>query len=531
MHKLDEAQQHYQLFPKPADNGPLTVVVGVSGGADSIGLLHALAYFAEPWRLRLHVAHLDHNLRPEAADEAAFVAQVAAALHLPFHAQRLPIAALVDQPGGLEATARRARYAFLLRTTSNVTPATQVPLLAVAHQADDQAETLLLHLVRGSGLQGLGGMRWRHLVAMRDFIADTDQAEQAASDRSVQVVRPLLAVRRQEIMAYLQTHNFAWCEDSSNADTTLLRNRVRHEILPQLAEINPNIVETLGRTAQILAGEAERLRTMDPQRLAGLCLEPLFSVAKATAATTAIHRVVLDLQKFLALEIADQRGVLRQALALLQPGLAAIGFAHSESLIEQLRAQPEASGPHPLVAGLGWSVAGATTQRAARLSLHRMDALPFSPDQPYLDETWCQTIGLVRLPLPDQITTKSGQITTPNGWSLRVDKLTVDQLSVNWQPRDQPWQAYLDADQAGELVLTTPRPGLSFAPLGMLGQHKTLGDFFTDGKLPTSLRAGWPLVMDRTTDRVLWVCGLRLAHQVRITAETRCVLSLRWDRG
>lgn len=113
LRKLAEAQQRYQIFPNQTDNRALTVMVGVSGGADSLALLYALAHYAEQWQLQLHVGHLDHNLRPESAAEAAFVAQTAAALQLPFHANRLPVDALVGQPGGLEAAARAARPLYI----------------------------------------------------------------------------------------------------------------------------------------------------------------------------------------------------------------------------------------------------------------------------------------------------------------------------------------------------------------------------------------------------------------------------------
>lgn len=522
LRKLAEAQQRYQIFPNQTDNRPLTVLVGVSGGADSLALLHALAHYAQQWQLQLHVGHLDHNLRPESAAEAAFVGQTAAALQLPFHTNRLPVDALVGQPGGLEAAARRARYAFLLQATINVTPATQVPLLAVAHQADDQAETVLLNLVRGSGLQGLGAMRWSHSLTMPDFMAAPPPEGQV--QQIVQLVRPLLNVRRQEIVAYLTAQNLTWCEDPSNADTTLLRNQLRHTILPQLAQINPNVVETLGRTAQLLAGEAERLHPLDQQTLREICLEPRGPAIAETAVAVTPSRVVLDLPALLALALANQRGVLRQALALLQPGLHEIGFAHLESLIWQLRTYPQTGGPHPLMTDLGWSVAGATTQQAARLSLHRMNRRPFAPEQPDLDETWQQTVGVAPLPF-------AGQLTTVDGWSLQVTRLPIEQLPATWQQRGQPWQTYIDADQVGELVLTTAQPGWRFAPLGMQGRHKMLGDFFTDHKVPTSLRQGWPLIVDRNHEVVVWVCGLRLAHPARITETTRRVLCLRWARS
>lgn len=182
----------------------------------------------------------------------------------------------------------------------------------MAHQADDQAETVLLNLVRGSGLQGLGAMRWSHSLAIRDFMADPPREGPANTQQIVRVVRPLLNVRRREIVAYLTAHNLTWCEDQSNADTTLLRNQLRHTILPQLAQINPNVVETLGRTAQLLVGEAERLQQLDQQTFREICLEPHCPATTETAEVVTLSRVVLDLPALLALTLANQRGISRR---------------------------------------------------------------------------------------------------------------------------------------------------------------------------------------------------------------------------
>jgi tRNA(Ile)-lysidine synthetase-like protein len=166
-------------------------------------------------------------------------------------------------------------------------------------------------------------------------------------------------------------------------------------------------------------------------------------------------------------------------------------------------------------------VAGATPQSAARLSLHRQGVLPFLPDHPYLDETWRQALGVLAL-------SNQGQVTTPGGWTLHMEEMSVTNLPPDWQRRDQPWQVYLDVDRVGALTLTTPQPGLQFAPLGMSGRHKALGDFFTDRKVPVSLRTGWPLLIDQTTATVLWVCGLAPGHAARITPATQKMLCLRW---
>ncbi len=527
------AQARHQLFAGSASlpaEQPLTVVVAVSGGADSVALLHLLYHLTAEWRLTLHVAHLDHNLRPESAADAQFVAQLAQTWGLPFHHQQLSPAALTGAAEGLEAAARRARYGFLTQVAARVTPTGQVPVIALAHQANDQAETVLMHLVRGSGLRGLGGMRWVSQRLIGDLwpTAPPDQGAQP-----IQLVRPLLGAQRADILHYLQTHELAWREDSSNADQRFVRNQLRHTVLPSLMALNPNLLDTLARTAQIVQQEADRLTVLDQATLATVLLDPHWSLAaiqawhgqsRAQQSATAPARVVLDLAGWAAQSVAAQRGVLREALTLVAPSTASnIDFAHSESILTALQASWQASGPHPLIGDVAWSVAGASATTPARLSLHHKDALPFAPTQPWLDEHWRATIGA--LPLLN-----TGTVTVGDDWVLEITYLPISALPDDWRNPNQPWQTYLDAAQMGKLVLTTPRPGQRFTPLGMTGHHKALGDFFTDRKTPVALRSGWPLIVDAATGEVRWVCGAQPGHHARLTSTTHLVLRLTWHQ-
>lgn len=522
------AQTHHALFPAPAAGVPTIVVVGVSGGLDSVCLLHALHTLAAPWRLALHIAHVDHALRPTSAEDAHFVAQMAVAYDLPLHTTRLAPDSLRSHPAGLEAAARQARHAFLRQTAINVTPARQVPLIALAHHADDQAETLLLNLLRGSGLDGLAGMR--------SSTAFTEQ------DRVVRVVRPLLAVRRATILAYAQAHQLAWREDASNAEEHLLRNRLRHTILPLLTELNPNLVATLGQTAAILAAEADRAAHCDQATLARLMTEPPPTsahppmriprqecyVASEDAAplkigVAGLPRVVLDLDQLVTLDRASQRGVLRQALTLLRPHLYGITFEQVETILTRVQTSRAASGPHPLQGELAWSVLGARAERPAQLSLHCRGELPVTPTHPWLDAAWRATVGQLTVP-------HAGVVTPIAGWQLHVTRLARADLPDDWRLAEQPWQAFLDADQVAAPVLTTPQPGWRIAPLRLDGHTKTLGDLFTDHKIPLVLRSGWPVVIDGTSGQVLWLCGVAVAHSVRITTATAQVLWLQWQQ-
>jgi tRNA(Ile)-lysidine synthase len=248
------------------------VGVAVSGGADSICLLHVLRELAPRWNLRLVVLHLDHKLRgEESRQDAVFVRGVAATLDLPFELQETDVAALCRETGGnLEQTARTARLAFFRRLMQAGT----VDRIAAGHTRSDQAETVLFRFLRGSGTAGLAGIR-----------PVTDGG----------IVRPLLEIDRLEVERYLRERNIAWRTDSTNASTAFARNRIRHELLPQLTrDWNPAIAETLAHTADWAQAE-EAYWESELARLASahLIFEPptvLMQVCPVAALPLAVAR-------------------------------------------------------------------------------------------------------------------------------------------------------------------------------------------------------------------------------------------------
>ncbi|TAN38439.1 MAG: tRNA lysidine(34) synthetase TilS [Verrucomicrobia bacterium] len=249
------------------------VVVAVSGGADSVALLHVLHRL----HIKLAVAHLHHGIRGAAADaDAAFVRRLAHRLGVPLIEERVDVPARAKADGiSLEMAARVARYAFFARAAKQLGAAA----VAVAHTADDQAETVLLRLARGAGSQGLGGME---PVSHRD---------------GLKIIRPLLKIPRAALIAFLKEHRLRWREDATNCDPHFLRNRVRHEILPLLEKrLNPQIRTALLRTAEVLREENGLL-----DELTGRALFPnapkdsTVSVKKLTAWPLALQRRALRL--------------------------------------------------------------------------------------------------------------------------------------------------------------------------------------------------------------------------------------------
>jgi tRNA(Ile)-lysidine synthase len=261
--------------PAPGDG----VAVAVSGGADSLALLHALRVLAGPRDWRLAVLTVDHGLRPGSATDAAFVADHAKALGLPARVLTLTPADLeAHRPAGPEGAARAARYAALWPAAD----ALGCHWLATGHTLDDQAETVLLQLLRGAGPDGLAGM----------------------SVRSARLLRPLLDVRRAQTRACCAAAGLPWREDPTNATDTPLRNRVRHQLLPLLEDLRPGATTTLARTASLAADERAWL---DP--LVAATLAPIAGSDRATLEAAALAELPVALGRRVVRELARRAGV------------------------------------------------------------------------------------------------------------------------------------------------------------------------------------------------------------------------------
>ena len=282
-----------------------TLLLGLSGGPDSVALLDALALLRGPRGFRLVAAHLDHGLRAGSDADAAFCQRLCARLEVPLRTGSADVRGRAErEKGGLEQAARRERYAFLRRLAAEE----QAAAIAVAHTRDDQAETLLLRLLRGAGSTGLGGMRPRRGL----------------------LLRPLLGVSREAVLAHLRDRTLPWLEDPSNADPAHRRNRVRHELLPYLeSRFNPRARAALARAAALLADEAEHVRAEADALLR--------RIARVDAGTLVLRRSGLA-----QAPAAVARAAIRQALRRAG-GLARVGAIHVER-VRRLARRPEPAG-------------------------------------------------------------------------------------------------------------------------------------------------------------------------------------------
>ncbi|HEX6796713.1 MAG TPA: tRNA lysidine(34) synthetase TilS [Ktedonobacterales bacterium] len=469
--KVRRAVERYALWGPGA-----TIVAAVSGGADSLCMLGALDALrlrgAPPAPGRVVVAHLDHALRGAAGEtDAAFVADLAHTLGLDCVVGREDVGALARrQKRSLEDAARRARYAFLRRVAAEV----GAERIVTGHTRDDQAETVLMHLLRGAGLSGLAGM----------------------TPLTGAIARPLLDLTRAETEAYCAARGWTPRHDTSNDDLAFLRNRVRHTLLPMLERENPSLRETLARNATLIAADAAYL-------------DDLARDAWERAVASSDDRAItFDFKTLRALPSALRARLLREAYRRLagEDGeeLAARHVAAADDYVQH----GVDSTVRQLPGGLRL-MRGRSTLTVERTPGTAGGAAPSEVSG---------AIEPVVLPVP-------GEVTLPAlGMRLRAELVDVAEARATMEAPGSTDVAYVDADTAGEaLTVRTWRAGDRFQPLGM-AHEKKLQDYFTDAHVPREERTRIPLVFGR--DLLLWVAGHRPDHRARIIPATRRAIRL-----
>jgi tRNA(Ile)-lysidine synthase len=492
-----------------------TVVVGVSGGADSLCLLHVLCSLRNVYDLRIHVAHLNHCLRgDEAHADMLFVALLAMDWGVPCTIEVVDVNAVAAQRRlSLEEAARQVRYGFLADVAQQV----GASAVAVGHNADDQSETVLMHFLRGAGLAGLRGMSPAvDLAGLRTIRRPS--APLPASH--IPLLRPLLSVPRAAIEAYCQAHNLAPRFDRSNLDTTYFRNRLRHELLPLLETYNPNIRELLRRTASVVRADYELLTAARDAAWGQVVQEENQDLIR------------FDLERWRALPLALQRATLRRAATSLRPRLRDVDYVHVEGAMDVAK-DGSTGAQATLPQGLRLTVGYQSLQLAAA------DRTPSVPDWPLLWGDEPVPVALPgRTPLserhPPDTHVGASDEGGPSAWWLEAGLWAGDRDAILANP--DRWTAYMDAAQLGpDLALRPRRPGDRFQPLGMGGQQVEVADFMINVKIPRRWRDHIPLLVHAPPGgapdgEIAWVSGWRIDERVKITAGTGRVVRLRWSR-
>ncbi len=462
---LEEVRRFFQRNPVPPGS---LLIVAVSGGPDSVCLLHVLFRLRDELSLRLHVAHLDHRLRGAESDaDAAYVRELARDLGLPVTIGQRDVAGYRKKHKlSLEEAARDARYAFL----EDVALETGAYAVAVGHTSDDRTETVLLNILRGAGTRGLRGL-----------MPVTIRNEGAA----LLLLRPLLEVSREGTQSYCREFGLEPRQDASNLSSEYTRNRVRHSLMPVLREYNPRIEEALLRLARLAAD--------DTDFIAG-------EVEKAKNSVVAVAEGAARIDKacFNGLHPALQRGILREAVLAVRGSLKDIEAGHIEDML--IATHGPSGKAIMLPDGLSFCI--------------EYDRFVLTPDTgafcplPELD-------GEHPLAVPG--------VTVLPGWEVTA-KIDDGQTAAG----DTPYAARFDYDLTGtQLSIRTRRKGDRFQPLG-LDAEKKVGEFMIDEHIPRAWRDRVPLVT--SPEGIVWVAGYRIDGRYKVTEKTSRILHLELRR-
>lgn len=286
-------------------------MVGLSGGSDSVALLHLLVQLRSSWGLKLYAIHVDHQLRLESSRDAEWVRALAKQFDLPIFIERQDVRRRCRQAGwSLEDGARRIRYQCFLEAATRYSTS----VIALAHTADDQAETVLMRLLRGSGLTGLGGIPIKRLLTEPSTNRDNEWPDHS---QGMWVVRPLLHVWRRQLLDYLSQEGLAYREDASNRDLRFVRNRIRHQLLPILErDYNPNVKVALTQLAEQCRCDSNYLQESAQRQW------------KRLIVSANLEHVCFSLKRFARQGKALQRQLVRQMIQRLQGDLRQFEFRH-----------------------------------------------------------------------------------------------------------------------------------------------------------------------------------------------------------
>jgi tRNA(Ile)-lysidine synthase len=450
------------------------IVVGVSGGADSLCLLDVLS----SWGAELVVAHLDHGLREESASEVAFVREVAQSYGKHFE---LGIADHIDDEGGsLEERARLARYRFLVEIAQKY----GIRKIAVGHTSDDQVETILMHFLRGAGPAGLRGML--PVTPIDDWVA-IDGGE------GISIVRPMLAVSHAEALAHCEAVGLEARFDRSNLDKTFFRNRIRHELLPVLEAYNPGVRSVIHNLGEVMRPEDSFLR-------AQVDLHWSDAITKLSSDALIIRGQIVR-----SLPLALQRRIVRRAILELRPHLRDLGFEHIERTLSFLH-ESKRPASQPVIDNLiifDYVEDIVLTPEVENLIL---------PDHPQIE-------GMINLVSPFPSDTPLSY-----GWRLLISEVADISVEAAKTSNKQGLNVVLDQAKLGEnLVLRSRRSGDRIQPLGMQGSIK-VSDLMINKRIPRLARRHWPIL--ESGERIVWVPAAHIAEPFRVTDATTQALRM-----
>ena len=447
------------------------VILGFSGGADSVCLLDLFSKLD----FKIHIAYFNHQLRESVGQEMQFVKRIAEKYAIKWSIGTEDIAALAKSNNtGLEETARFYRYQYLIAIAKKHKAAAVV----VAHHADDQIETILMNIIRGTGLNGLTGM---------DGVSYTEFSS------SIPIVRPMLKIWKSEILDYCQENNLFFSTDETNSDESFTRNKLRGGLIPLIEKINPQFKQSIYRMGIILRDDHQFLLDFSEK---------------------AEKRLIYDARsRFLKIDVIEYRkypiSIQRYIIHRLLDKYFFLGKKKSFMLIESIRKV------------LNGEISGNYSKLLIDLQVlvEEKNGFLFANSQDLDDGD--------DLVLDNEGTTVEKDCITlmnPN-WSISSQILSITEVKEKFLKNSNMYVAYLDADSVRDPIsLEKWKEGLRFAPLGLSGHSMKLSDFWINKGLPKRKRDHWPLIM--SAGRVIWIPGFQPAYDARITDSTDSVLKL-----
>ncbi len=468
------------------------LLLAVSGGVDSRVLLDLFCQLREDLHLQLAVGHVNHQLRGEESDaDEAFVKALAQKTGLPFYSARVEVSAYArTHKLSLEAAARELRYQAL----ENFRERWQGRAIVTAHTLDDQAETILDHILRGCGLAGLAGM-----AAYTDLPLQNTANNRLAVCATI--LRPLLPFSREQLEAYAQARGLQWREDRTNTETRFRRNRLRHELLPLLkSRFNPQIADGLQRLAAIAASAENYL-----QAEAETCLQKIVKDQQS-------DKIILDLELFWKYFPIIQRYVIRAAMRRLIGEPVELTFVETARILALLQKADKADQKNPKPAA------------GKRYLWRKQVEVRVDHDGAVFRKQRAKSKGQAAKSFSVHV--KLGERCEIPGTNLAL-LVERKELPVDWRQHVDANSQFVDAEKVqGDLQVRFSQPGDRFVPLrandGASGSKK-LSDFFTDLKVPLHRRRTAPVLAG---DHIIWICGYRIDNRCKITPATKSVLHL-----
>ena len=459
------------------------IVAGVSGGADSLYLVRHLQLNGNP----VIAVTFDHQLRPGSASEAEFVHQLCLEWGIPFLYGVENIREYAETNHlSIEEAARECRYKFLFREAEKASAAA----VATGHHADDQAETVLMHLIRGSGLDGLAAIRPRSF--------------QHQWSSTIPLIRPLLQIRRAEVETWCKGNHLTPVMDESNQDNLFFRNRIRNNLLPLLAkEYNPNIRTILSRTAESFQNDvdfmnAETIRYWNQTILKDFCTEEQIVFSRAIN----------------SLPVSIQSRLIRKAAFQLRPNARDFDFEAIQSALNCFNSSKRLD----------------RVDLPEKLTAFRQDEfLILAVDDPTIN---FQDFPQLPAGEPQRIIDIPSETKISN-WSIRIECEVVSPDEIETLIKgiqEVKNQCIFDADKITlPMVIRPAKVGEKFKPFGLHGKRQKISDFWINWKIPQPLRAHYPVIADQK--EILWIPKLQTSDGAKITSETRKIIRLTFDRS